>query len=116
MAVRTPIDNTEGIYFITFNCQQWLPLLEITNSYDTVYKWFDYLKTKGHNVKGYVIMPNHLHVLIDFSASAKSINTIVSNGKRFIAYTIVERLQELKENEIVLQLSEAVIKSDKDKG
>ncbi len=61
-------------------------------------------------------MPNHLHVLIDFAASTKSSNTIVSNGKRFMAYTIVERLQEKKENEILLQLSEAVIKSDKDKG
>jgi REP element-mobilizing transposase RayT len=90
MAVKTSINNAAGIYFITFTCQHWLPLFEITKSYDTVYKWFDYLKTKGHHVRGFVIMPNHLHVLIDFS-SAKSINTIVSNGKRFMAYTIVER-------------------------
>jgi ribosomal protein S7 len=39
-------------------------------------------------------MPNHLQVLIDFATSAKSINKIVSNGKRFMAYTIVERLKE----------------------
>jgi len=57
MAVKTPIDYTQGIYFITFTCQDWLPLFEITNSYDTVYKWFDCLKPKGHLVKGYVIMP-----------------------------------------------------------
>ena len=82
MAVKTLIQDGESIYFITFTCQNWLPLFEITNSYDSVYKWFDYLKSKGHFVKGYVIMPNHLHVLIDFGAIEKSINSIVSNGKR----------------------------------
>ena len=94
MAIRTTIDNTEGLYFITFTCQHWLPLFELTNSYDTVYKWFDYLKTKGHYIKGYVIMPNHLHPLIDFKVSEKNINALVSNAKRFMAYEIVKRLQE----------------------
>ncbi len=116
MAVKTPIDYTEGIYFITSTCQDWLSLFEITNSYDTVYKWFDSLKSKGHFVKGYVIMPNHLHVLIDFGYSIKSVNGIVSNGKRFMAYKIVERLKEQNKADILLQLSGAVSKSDKDKG
>jgi len=47
-------------------------------------------------------MPNHLPVLIEFSNSTKSINTIVSNGKRFIAYEIVKRLQEQDQHEIYL--------------
>jgi len=38
--------------FITFTCYKWLPLIELTNSHDVVYKWFDYLKTKGHLVTG----------------------------------------------------------------
>ncbi len=116
MAIKTPIEFTKGMYFITFTCQNWLSLFQITNSYVTVYKWFDYLYTKGHKVKGYVIMPNHLHALIDFGASEKKINTIVSNGKRFMAYKIVERLKQHKRSEILLQLSEAVINSDKEKG
>jgi REP element-mobilizing transposase RayT len=88
----------------------------MTNSYDIVYKWFDYLKSKGHSVKGYVIMPNHVHVLIEFCASLKSINTIISNGKRFMAYAIVKRLQEQNNSAIRLQLAEAVINSDKERG
>ncbi len=35
MAVKTPIDYTEDIYFITFTCQHWLSLYEITKNYDT---------------------------------------------------------------------------------
>jgi len=46
MAVRTTVDKIEGTYFITFTYQHWLPLFEITNSYNTVYKWFAHLKYK----------------------------------------------------------------------
>ncbi len=116
MAVRTTIDDTEGLYFITFTCQHWIALFEVTKSYDTVCKWFDYLKTKNHYVRGYVIMPNHLHVVIDFAISEKKINTIVSNGKRFMAYEIVKRLKEENNTEILLKLAEEVTKSDKDRG
>ena len=67
-------------------------------------------------VVAYVIMPNHLHALIDFGKSEKSINKIVSDGKRFMAYKIVERLKEQNKAELLFQLSEAVINSDKNKG
>jgi REP element-mobilizing transposase RayT len=116
MAVRTPIDQAEGLYFITFTCCDWLPLFEITDGYDAVYKWFDYLKSKNHFVKGYVIVPNHIHLLIDFSASSKSINTIVSNGKRFMAYELVKRLERQKNNIVLHKLQESVTASDKDRG
>ncbi len=116
MAVRTIIEQTEGVYFITFTCQNRLSLFDITNSYDTVYKWFDFLKAKGHFVRGYVIMPNHVHVLVEFSASIKNINTIVSNGKRLMAYEIVKRLQSHNNKAIFLKLEEAVVSSDKERG
>ena len=57
-----------------------------------------------------------MHALIDFSVSEKNINTIVSNGKRFMAYEIVKRLQEQNNEQILLKLAEAVTKSDKDRG
>jgi hypothetical protein len=31
-------------YFITITCFNWLPLFDIADSYDAVYKWFQYLK------------------------------------------------------------------------
>ena len=39
-------------------------------------------------------MPSHAHAIIAFSNTGKSINTIVSNVKRFIAYDLVDRLQQ----------------------
>ena len=94
MSVRRAIAEKDGIYFITFTCKNWLPLFQLTNSYDAVYKWFDHLKTNGHYIAGYVILLYHLHVLIGFKVLTQSINTVVSNGKRFIAYEIVKRLEE----------------------
>jgi len=61
-------------------------------------------------------MPNHLHVPIDFSASPKSINAIVSNGKRFMAYELVKRLQKSGNDEWLKKLMQAVAASDKDRG
>jgi hypothetical protein len=93
-----------------------LPLFELTKTYDAVYKWFDYLKGNGHFITGYVIMPNHLHALIGFSNKGKSINTVISNGKRFLAYEIVERLTQNAQTQILTQLNKAVTVSDRKRG
>ena len=90
--------------------------MELTNGYELVYKWFDYLKTKGHLVTGYVIMPNHIHALLYFSATDKSINKIVGDGKRFIAYEIVKRLKEEGRDDILIRLQDAVEASDSQRG
>ena len=52
------------------------------------------MKTQDHHVVGYVIMPNHIHVMISFFKTEKSINKIIGDGKRFIAYDIIKRLEQ----------------------
>ncbi len=101
MAIKKAIKETSGIYFITFTCHEWMSLISQADAYELVYKWFDYLKSKGHSITGYVIMPNHIHVLIYFNGSAKSINKIIGDGKRFMAYGIIKRLQEKHETSIL---------------
>ena len=53
-------------------------------------------------------MPNHVHALISFKATEQSINTIVGNGKRFMAYEIVKRLQAQGEKDLLLTLQNNV--------
>ena len=113
MPVKRKITGSSGVYFITFTCFQWKPLIELTNGYDLVYSWFDHLKNKGHFITGFVIMPNHVHAMIAFRNTGQSINTIVGNGKRFIAYGIIKRLIEQNENQLLQQLSISVKKTDK---
>jgi REP element-mobilizing transposase RayT len=106
--VKQNIPYRDGIYFITITCYNWLPLIELTGSYDAVYKWYQYLTAKGHYVTGYVVMPNHLHVLIGFAHTGKSINKIAGDGKRFIAYEVVKRLKKQGREDRLLPLQNAV--------
>ena len=48
-------------------------------------------------------MPNHVHVLVSFVETDQSLNTIIGNGKRFMAYEIIKRLEK---NEEALLLQE----------
>lgn len=107
MSIHTTIEKS-GMYFITFTCYKWLPLIELTSAYDEVYKFFEILNKKGHQMSGYVIMPNHLHFLLYFTMQKQSLNTTVGNGKRFIGYEIINRLKAQKQDSILKILSEAV--------
>ncbi len=108
MPVKQTIPFTDGIFSITFTCTQWLPLIEKVNGYDIVYNWFDHLKSKGHSFIGYVIMPNHVHAVIGFRRTFQTINTIIGDGKRFMAYEIIKRLKEKNETDLLKQLSSSV--------
>ena len=117
MSVRRAITEYDGLYFITFTCSSWLKLFEMTKGYDIVYKWFDYLKGKGHFITGYVIMPNHIHALLAFcNTQGQSINSIIGNGKRFMAYEIVKSLKEQGQMELLEQLASLVNDTDKRRG
>lgn len=71
---------------------------------------FDYLAAKGASLIGYVIMPNLLHTLLHLPSALQKINTIVSNGKRFIAYEIIKRLEAQGEEALLQKLHRAVNK------
>ncbi len=116
MSTRT-IHTESSLFFITFSCFEWLHLFQLTNSYDMVYKWFNHLKEKK-NIKttAYVIMPNHLHCILFFPTADFSLNKIISNAKRFIAYEIIKRLKETNQTNILQQLENAVTAKEKSKG
>lgn len=95
-------DNS--LYFVTFTCYRWLPLIETTGAYDAVYKWFDYLRGKSVFISAYVIMPNHLHALLYFPRMPRSLNTIIGNAKRFMAYEIIDRLEKAGEKHLLKEL------------
>jgi REP element-mobilizing transposase RayT len=115
MSVHTQTEK-EGIYFITFTCHEWLPLIELSEGYSSVYNFFQVLRTKGHAIVGYVIMPNHLHFLLHYTGKGKSLNTLIGNGKRFMAYEMIKRLDEKGELHILNYLQNTVLPKDLQKG
>lgn len=117
MSVRlTQTNESGGIYFITFTCYGWKPLFELTKAYDAVYKCFDYLSGKGAGIIGYVIMPNHLHLLVHLPAAFKTPNAVVGNAKRFLSYEVVKRLEAQGAEPLLQELHAAVKKREAKKG
>ena len=114
MSVHTKIEK-EGIYFITFTCYAWLPLIELTQGYNAVYNFFKVLGQQHHTVLAYVIMPNHLHLLLHYSGG-KSLNTVIGNGKRFMAYEIINLMEQKGEEGILQKLRAEVKEKDRSRG
>lgn len=116
MAVRTKHQINDSIWFITFTCYNWLPLFDLTSSYDLVYNWLNLIKGKyGIYTCGFVIMLNHVHVLLCLSNQEINLNAVISNGKRFMAYKLVKRLQAVNPS-LLSQLADACTGKEKAKG
>ena len=117
MAIKLKHSDIYSTYFITFTCIEWLSLFDITNSYDLAYNWFSVLKKENDaNVVAYVIMPNHLHAIVHFPEQSFNLNRIIANGKRFMAYEIINRLEVLENKEMLFHLESLVTSREKNKG
>jgi len=117
MAIRTRHEMNEDTWFVTFTCHDWLPLFELTNSYDLVYKWLNLIDDQ-YQIKttGFVIMPNHVHVLLYLTDLNVNLNTIVANAKRFMAYDLVKRLTEQQHTDVLNILTAACTDKERAKG
>ena len=117
MAIKIKHSDNFTTYFITFTCISWIPLIKTVQAYDKVYEWFGILKEKyGADIIAYVIMPNHLHVILHFESDGFNLNKIIANGKRFIAYEIINRLKNKGNLEMLIKLSSLVTIREKKKG
>ena len=90
-------EEKETFYFTTFTCHRWLPLLERAEIHAYLPGWIDQLSSRGLIICGYVMMPNHLHLLLYVTADCKGLNQVLGDGKRFMAYEVVSKLKKLKE-------------------
>ncbi len=61
-------------------------------------------------------MPNHVHAVIAFTNTGKSLNTIVANGKRFIAYDLVKKLEEGKKTSVLEELQKGLNETERKEG
>ena len=111
MAVRRKRKKEHAVYFGTFTCYRWLPLIEAADAYDAVYKWMHIAHAAGYRFLGYAIMPNHFHFIIRVPEGG-GINTLLGNGKRFLAYDIVKRLKERGRQDLLQHLEAGVRASD----
>ncbi|MGV3657950.1 MAG: transposase [Chitinophagaceae bacterium] len=104
------------LFFCTFTCHGWLPLIKLTNTYDAVYKWFDYLHQRNWYITAFVIMPNHIHTILYFPQSNFELAKIIGNAKRFLAYEIIKKLQEQNKTALLNKLAFATTNREAGKG
>ena len=88
-----------------------VPLFRELDAYDIVYNWMHIGYEKGYRFFGYAIMPNHAHFVIRVPDGG-AINTMLSNGKRFMAYRIIQRLTATGKQDILARLQEGLRPSD----
>lgn len=117
MTTHKTHESKNTFYFVTFTCYQWLNLIDQSDAYHSFYKWFDYIKLiKVHSI-GYVIMPNHFQGIFYITDDcADSINQILANGKRLIAYDIIKGLKKKKKEEVLQYLSREITEKEKSRG
>src|SRR5204863_309545 len=58
----------------------------------------------------------HIHVLLYFPEMKKSLNSIIGNAKRFMAYEIIKRLEAEKNFTLLEELHYSVKKGERKKG
>jgi len=61
-------------------------------------------------------MPNHIHLLLHYAGKYSSLNTLVGNGKRFMAYDIIRRLELHREYQLLTTLQHAVTARERKRG
>lgn len=94
-----------------------MPLFEVTQSYDMVYKWLELIEVK-YQIKtiAFVIMPNHVHLLLYLTDEKINLNTTISNAKRFMAYEFIQRLRRQEEHKLLYALGAACSDKERAKG
>ncbi|MDB5158052.1 MAG: hypothetical protein JWR50_2759 [Mucilaginibacter sp.] len=117
MAIRTNHQITDNTWFVTFTCYNWIPLFEITQSYDKVYNWLKLINDK-HQIKilAFVIMPNHIHLILYLTDTTVDLNRIIGNAKRFLAYDFTKRLRDSEQHALLNTLALACTEKEKAKG
>ena len=89
------IDNQDGLYFLTLQVVEWIDIFTRKIYVDVVLTSLGYCrKEKGLRIWVYVVMSNHLHLIV--SAENKNLSDVLRDFKRFTATTILKMVQENK--------------------
>ncbi|MEM0575518.1 REP-associated tyrosine transposase [Flavobacterium polysaccharolyticum] len=79
-------------HFITATVVDWIDIFTRKTYRDTVIECFDYCITnKGMVLYGYVIMSNHIHLVLQ--SSEGNLSDLIRDFKKFIAAKVLEKIQ-----------------------
>jgi REP element-mobilizing transposase RayT len=91
------IRNQEAVHFITLTVINWIDLFSRPQLRDIIIKNLDYCqKEKGLIVYAYVIMTNHLHLIV--KSSDGNLSGTLRDFKSYSSKNLVEAIKEIKES------------------
>lgn len=78
--------------YITATVVDWIDVFTRKSYRDTVIECFDYcIANKGMVLYGYVIMSNHIHLIVQ--SSDGKLSDLIRDFKKFIATKVLEKIQ-----------------------
>ncbi|HKK64010.1 MAG TPA: transposase [Bacteroidales bacterium] len=94
MSRKYKFRDPDGVYFVTFGTVYWIDVFSRPVYKDILVESINYcVKEKGLVVYAWVIMTNHVHMII--SSEGEKLEDILRDLKKFTAKTII---QEIKDN------------------
>lgn len=81
-------------FFITTTCENWTPFIKKSNAYQLLLDSFLFLSNKYEAViLGYVIMPNHIHLILYFKEE-NHLSSFMRDFKKFTSVQIRQKLDQ----------------------
>jgi putative transposase len=98
------ISSFTELYFCTDTVVGWQNVFTSPDSFDIITKSLDHCrKEKGLRIHGYVIMPNHAHIIL--SARDGNLSDILRDFKRFTSTEISQMLQSMNNQRLLKYFS-----------
>ncbi|WMW78785.1 transposase [Flavobacterium sp. 20NA77.7] len=86
------IREQEKAHFVTTTVVDWIDVFSRKNYRDCIIECLDYcIKNKGMILYGYVIMSNHIHMIIQ--SNTAELSNLLRDFKKFSAKTILNKIQ-----------------------
>ena len=95
---RYKIKNEEGIYFLTLTVVGWIDIFTRQKFRDMIIESLKFCQEKkGLRVYGFVIMSNHIHLMVQAKGS-QTLSEVIRDFKAFTATSILKDLPESSES------------------
>lgn len=97
------------LHFLTFSCYRRIPLLETTRARDTFLKELAKVRDEmGFQLLGYVVMPEHVHLLISEPTRGDP-STVLQKLKRRVAFRLRKRRRRSNASQINLPFGDTEV-------
>jgi len=113
MSEKDKVKNPEGIYFITITVIDWVDLFTRPVYKHILIDSLEYcIKNKGLTVYAYVIMSNHMHLIVSTNENY-ALEATIRDFKKFTSKKLIEAIEENPESRREWLLKKFAFASDR---